>query len=65
MKPSSDQRRDGWLWKLKKPLYGLDDAKGKLWLKLKDTLLTKGLKVMPGDAAFYYLHEDGRLQGLC
>ena len=42
---------------VKKPLYGLDDASRKFWLKLRDTLITPGLKVMPGDEAFYYAHE--------
>ena len=42
---------------VKKPLYGLDDASWKFWLKLRDTLIALGLKVMPGDEALYYAHE--------
>ena len=38
MKPQEDQRIYGWLWKLKKPLFGLEDTGRKFWLKLKDTL---------------------------
>ena len=45
---------DRWLWKLQKPLYGLDDASRQFWLKLKDTLKNLGLKVMIRDEAFYY-----------
>ena len=51
MKPPGDQQMEGWLWKLKKPLY--------IWLKLKVTLTQLGLKIMPGDEAFYYLHKEG------
>ena len=51
------------IWKLKKPLYGLDDASRKFWLRVKEVLKKIGLKVMEGDEAFYYLHEEGELQG--
>ena len=64
MKPLSDQRVDGYLWKLKKPLYGLDDASRKFLLKFKETLKSLGLKVMIGHEAFYYLHEEGELKGV-
>ena len=46
MMPPDDQRVDGYMWKLKKPLYGLDDASRKFWLKLKNTLVKLGLRVM-------------------
>lgn len=62
MKPLDYQRLEGWLWKLNKPLYGLDNASRKFWLKLEDTLMKLGLKIMPGDEAFYYLHEEGELK---
>ena len=39
MKPQADQRLEGYVWKFKKPVYGLDDASRKIWLKLKDTLI--------------------------
>ena len=29
----------------------------------KNTLVALGLKIMPKDKAFYYLHEQGELQG--
>ena len=45
---------------LRKPL---DDTSRKFWLKLKETLVALGLKVMPGDEAFYYIHEKGELMG--
>ena len=48
---------------IKKPLYGLDDASRKFWLRVKEVLKTIVLKVMKGDEAFYYLHRDGESIG--
>ena len=45
------------------PLYGLDDASSKFWLQVKEVLQEIGIKDMEGDEAFYYLHQDGELQG--
>ena len=47
-----------------KPLYGLDDASRKFYLKVKETLQELGLKTLPGDDAFHYEHRDGKLIGL-
>ena len=38
VRPPKDQEKEGVIWKLLKPLYGLDDASRKFWLKLKQTL---------------------------
>ena len=48
---------------MKKPLYGLADASRKFWLQVKEVCKEIGLKVMEGDEAFYYQHEDGELKG--
>ena len=42
MKPPKDQRVEGWLWKLKKPLYGLDDTSRMFWFRVKETLVALG-----------------------
>ena len=38
-------------------------ASRKFWLKLKETLVALGLKVMPGYEAIFYMHERGELMG--
>ena len=64
MKPPEDIRKPGFILKLRKLLYGLDDPSRKFWLKAKETLLDLNLKVMNGDKAFYYLFEDSKLKGV-
>ena len=61
MFPPPDIRKPGIIWRLKKPLYGLDDASRKFRLRVKEVMKKIGLKVMEGDEAFYYLHQNGEL----
>ena len=63
MLPLLDIRKSGIIWKLKKPLYGLDDASRKFWLRAKEALKKVGFKVMEGDEAFYYRDRNGKLIG--
>ena len=58
-------KKDGIIWKLKKPLYGLNDASRKFWLKVKAVFERIGLKKLEGDEAMYYkINKDGNLEGL-
>ena len=44
---------------MKKPLYGLNDASRKFWLRVKEL----GLRKLDGDEAVYYkLNEEGNLE---
>ena len=51
------------IWRLNKPIYGLNDASQKFWVRVKEVLTKMGMKVMEGDEAFYYLHKDEILRG--
>ena len=42
--PPKDVQKEGMLWKLKKPLYGLNDASRKFWLKVVGSIGKFGLK---------------------
>ena len=63
MKPPEDIKKQGKIWRLLKPLYGLDDASRKFWLKVKETLTELGLKTLSGNEAFYYDNKNGKLLG--
>ena len=64
VRPPDDVKKEGKIWKLLKPLYGLDDVSRKFYLKVKETLKELGLKTLPGDDAFYYENRDGNLLGV-
>ena len=61
--PDQRKTKEGKIWRLLKPLYGLDDASRKFWLKVREELKSMGLKTVPGDEAFYYENKDGKLMG--
>ena len=49
---------------MSKPLYGLDDASWKFWLRVRDVFLNKlFLKTIKGGVAFYYCNLDGDFHG--
>ena len=53
------------IWKLKKPLYGLNDASRMFWLRVKNIFKELGLRKLDGDEAVYYrLDEEGSLEGM-
>merc|ERR1712240_169708 len=64
VQPLDDIRKEGKIWKLLKPLYVLDDASRKFYLKVKETLQELGIKTLPGDNAFYYENRNGVLIGM-
>ena len=64
VEPPKDLKQENTIWKLKKPLYGLDDASRKFWIRVKEILEGIKIKTVPGDEAFYYRHKNGKLEGM-
>ena len=64
VEPPKDLKQENTIWKLKKPLYGLDDASRKFWIRIKEILEGIQMKTIPGDEAFYYRHGNGKLEGM-
>ena len=50
--PPKDIRKEGYVWKLKKPLYGLNDASRKFWLRVKELFAALGLQRLEGDKQY-------------
>ena len=64
VEPPSDVKKQGWIWRLKKPLYGLDDASRQFCLCANEVSLSElGLCTINGDKAFYFSNVDGILHG--
>ena len=65
VKPPPDVAPPGILWRLKKPMYGLDDASFRWYVTVRNRLLDLGCKQLLGDpATFYWLNEKGQLAGI-
>ena len=65
MKPPSYIKKKGNIWKLKKPLYALNNTSRKFWLKVRKVFNESGLKILKGNEAFYYRHDQkGNLDGI-
>ena len=62
--PPKDILKPGILWKLRKPLYGLNDASRRFWLRVKEVFGNEDMKTLPGDEAFYYKHVGDNLVGM-
>ena len=52
---TKDIKREGYIWNLKKPLYRLNDASRKFWLRVKTTFKEIGLRKLDGNEAVYYM----------
>ena len=53
LKPPKDIKKEGIIWKLKKPLYGLNDVSRKFWLRVKNIFKELGLRKLDGDEVVY------------
>ena len=63
IRPPKDVSKDGKVWKLLKPIYGLEDASRKFWLTVRRIFRDEGLVPITGDEAFYIKRENDNLVG--
>ena len=63
IRPPKDISKDGVLWKLLKPIYGLDDTSRRFWLTVRRIFKEEGLNPITGDEAFYVKRVEGKLVG--
>merc|ERR1712062_382314 len=64
VEPPRDLKKTNIIWRLEKPLCGLDDASRGFWLRMRELFGGMGLGTVRGDEAFYYRHKDGQLGGV-
>jgi len=65
IKPPKEANQGGWLWKLNKVVYGLDDAPRNWYVTLRSFLESKGVLVSKYDPALFYMYDpDGGLIGV-
>ena len=61
MKPPPDIQKkigDDIVWKLNKPMYGLNDSGRKFYLKIKEILKNMEFDEMNKDSAFFYMRKS-------
>ena len=64
IEPPADMKKPGVIWKLKKPLYGLNNTSQIFWLWVREVFLSKmNLHTLDGNEAIYFRNIDGQLLG--
>jgi len=58
LQPTKDIKRERYVWKLRKPLYGLNDASQKFWLRVKKIFHEIGFRKIGWSEAVYYMIND-------
>ena len=64
IRPPADVRKTGVLWRLCKPMYGLEDSSRQWYLTLRDTLLELKCNMSKLDKSVFSYYHDNKLQGL-
>ena len=64
IEPPPQRKKEGIIWKLRKPAYGLKDASKKWFESTSKTLLSFGMKQCLRDCCLFYYHKNGSLSGL-
>ena len=64
IEPPKERKRNGYIWKLLKPCYGLKDASRKWFESASKCLSDLGMKQSKSDSCLFYYHENGKLEGI-
>lgn len=64
LKPPKEAKVPGKLWKLRRCIYGLNDASRYWYFRIREELLKYGCKCSKLDPSLFIYHENGELQGI-
>lgn len=64
MKPPKEAKVPGKLWKLRRCVYGLNDASRYWYFRLRDQLLKSGCKCSKLDPSLFIFHKNSTLHGI-
>ena len=64
VKPPPKANVKGFLWRIKKGIYGLLDAAKLFYLQLCDILKSLGMEMLKADEASFILHKNSKLIGM-
>ena len=64
VRPPKSVKRQGVIWSLLKPLYGLSDSCRNWYFTLKKALNELGLTISQYDKAMFYFRDENKLQGI-
>ena len=62
--PPKEFKREGFIWKLNKCVYGLNDASRTWYLRVREELERLGVKVSSYDAGLFYWVRNSHLEGI-
>ena len=63
VEPPEERKKPGIIWKLRKPVYGLNDASRKWFLSFKNTLFQLGMKQSQRESCLFYFQKENKLHG--
>ena len=64
LRPPVEAQTKGKLWKLRRCVYGLNDASRYWYLRVREELSKLGCVSSKADPAVFYLHNEARLEGI-
>ena len=64
MRPPTEARIEGFIWKLKKAVYGLEDASRYWYFEFRNTAISLGCQKSVLDPAIFFKFNNGELIGL-
>ena len=63
VEPPPQRQKQGMVWRLRKPCYGLDDASRKWFFSFRKTMQELGMTQSKRESCLFYYHKDNKFHG--